>query len=147
MSVVALNFNELKLATWSWSIAIRATILQNELKNRLPPEFVADFSPGDDITYVSIPLIVSLPEPLWIEVRAAFAESLRVLWKVLVALCAARFFTVLTQREIPLNNHTDRKWGLKEADTIAGGDIADGEKQQGDTPKGNGTAVREPGAI
>ncbi|KAJ6461401.1 MFS general substrate transporter [Mycena sanguinolenta] len=101
----------------SWGIAIGATVLQNELQHRLPAEFIESFVPNQDLTYVFIPLIRSLSEPLRTQVQNAFTNSLRVLWKVMLVLCGAGLLTVFTQREIPLHRNTDPEWGIKDAET------------------------------
>ncbi|KAJ7016171.1 MFS general substrate transporter [Mycena alexandri] len=111
----------------SWSIAIGATILQNELRHQLPAEFIASFVPGQDLTYVSIPLIRSLSEPLRTQVRIAFANSLRLMWKVLLGLCGAGLLTVFLQREIPLHRNTNPRWGIKDNENKAS-ESTDAEK-------------------
>ncbi|KAJ7235108.1 iron permease [Mycena haematopus] len=117
----------------SWSIAIRATILQNELQRQLPAAFIESFIPGQDLTYVSIPPIRSLSEPLQTEVRVAFANSLRLLWKVMLVLCGAGLLTVFTQREIPLHRKTDPKWGMKDGSADpekVGGEVHEAQAEQ-----------------
>ncbi|KAH9917681.1 Mfs1.1 [Epithele typhae] len=100
--------------TSSWAIAISATILQNDLSHKLPPEFIAMVPGGHDLTYSSIPLIPSLPSPLQEEVRAAFASSLQLVWRVLLAFCAAGTLSVVLQKQIALHSKMDDRWGLKE---------------------------------
>ncbi|KAJ7483257.1 MFS general substrate transporter [Mycena latifolia] len=117
----------------AWGIAIGATILQNELQHQLPADFIKSFVPGQDLTYVSIPLIRLLSEPLRTQVRTAFANSLRVLWKVMLVLCGAGLLTVFAQREIMLHRNTDPKWGMKDAETSG---HADTEKAARETQAG-----------
>ncbi|KAJ7704931.1 iron permease [Mycena rosella] len=114
----------------SWGIAIGATVLQNELQNHLPADFIESFVPGQDLTYVAIPLIRSLPEPLRTQVRVTFSNSLRVLWKVMLVLCGAGLLTVFAQQEITLHRNTDPKWGMKDVENSG---QADAEKADGET--------------
>ncbi|KZT05759.1 MFS general substrate transporter [Laetiporus sulphureus 93-53] len=98
----------------SWSIAIGATILQTRLRHCLPAAFLNQFHAGDDISYVAISLIRSLQQPLQDEVRLAFANSLLTLWHVLLAFCAAGLLSVLLQKDLPLHNDRNERWGLEE---------------------------------
>ncbi|EIW62181.1 iron permease [Trametes versicolor FP-101664 SS1] len=101
----------------TWGIAISGTILQNQLKNRLPAAFTSQFPAGADISYQAIPLIASLEEPLRSEVRAAFALSMAVIWKVMVGLCGVGILTLFLLKEVPMVKHTDETYGLKETST------------------------------
>ncbi|KAH9918459.1 iron permease [Fomitopsis serialis] len=67
-------------------VTIGGTVLQNELQERLPPAFTAQFPEGTVIAYSTIPAIADLPEPLRTEVREAFAASLEVIWEDLLAI-------------------------------------------------------------
>jgi len=98
----------------SWSISIGATIIQNELRHRLPSDFLSQFPADQDLTYSIIPHIGEIPQPLQDEVRKAFADSLRVMWKVILAFGAAGLLCGLVQKEIPLHSKKDDKFGLEE---------------------------------
>ncbi|PPQ78839.1 hypothetical protein CVT26_011850 [Gymnopilus dilepis] len=100
----------------SWGVTIGATIIQNVLKRHLPEEFISNFTSASDLTYVAIPTIPKLGEPLKAEVRAAYSFSLRILWLTQLGLCAVGFLSVFGQKEIPLHNKKDSKWGIKEKD-------------------------------
>ena len=67
----------------TWGIAISASILQNELKRRLPAVFLEQFPEGAEIAYAIIPIIPTLEPELQNEVRAAFAESMATIWKAM----------------------------------------------------------------
>lgn len=107
-----------------WGIAIGATVLQNELQHRLPPPFIASLSSsssssssssGVELSYSAIPLIPTLTDPvLKEEVRIAFGESLKVLWKVLAGIAGMGGLASLVMKGIPLNASVDEKWGLEE---------------------------------
>ena len=111
----------------AWSIAISATILQNRLQALLPPAFLARIPPGHDIAYSAIPLIPSLAPALRAQVRAAFADSIRLIWHVLLAFCGAGLLSVGVQRHVALHAKMDERWGL--------------EKKTGDAEKGEGESA------
>ena len=96
----------------TWGITIASTILQNELKKKLPDDFVSQFPQGLEIAYAAIPLINGLPEPLRFEVRRAFADSLKAIWQPMIGISGAGLLTVLMLREIPMPKVTDEKYGL-----------------------------------
>ncbi|TFK91205.1 iron permease [Polyporus arcularius HHB13444] len=98
----------------AWAISISATILQNQLRTHLPPAFLAQIPPGHDIAYSAIPIIPTLAQPLQAEVRAAFADSIRLIWHVLLAFAAAGLLSVLLQKDVALHSKMDRRWGMKE---------------------------------
>ena len=97
----------------TWGIAISASILQNELKTRLPPAFVAQFPAGVEIAYAVIPLIPGLEPGLQREVRDAFARSLVVLWEVMIGISGLGLLTVLLMKEIEMRTDVDQQWGLE----------------------------------
>lgn len=102
------------LRSQTWGVTISATILQNELKRNLPVAFVQDFPSGVEIAYAVIPQIPSLEEPLRSEVRAAFAQSMATIWKVLAGLSGAGFLASFLLREVPMQTYTDEKFGLQQ---------------------------------
>ncbi|RDX42369.1 iron permease [Lentinus brumalis] len=106
--------NFLRTFAQTWGITISATILQNELKKRLPPAFIAEFPGGIEIAYAAIPLIPTLNEPLRTEVRVAFAASMSIVWKVMLGLAGGGMLTVFFLKEIPMHTATDNTYGLQE---------------------------------
>ncbi|KAF7792059.1 hypothetical protein EIP86_003087 [Pleurotus ostreatoroseus] len=100
----------------TWGITIGSTILQNELKKKLPADFVSQFPSGSEIAYAAIPLISALPEPLRTQVRKAFADSLRVIWQTMIGLSGAGLLSVLLMQEVTLHEVTDEKYGLRTDD-------------------------------
>lgn len=106
----------------TWGVTISATILQNELKRNLPAAFVQDFPSGVEIAYAVIPQIPSLEEPLRSEVRAAFAQSMATIWKVLAGLSGAGFLASFLLREVPMQTYTDEKFGLQQQAADARGE-------------------------
>ena len=97
----------------TWGVTISASILQNELKHRLPTEFISQFPQGAEIAYAAIPVIPTLPEPTRTQVHEAFASSLSVVWKAMIGFSAAGFVTLLFIKEIPMHRYTDDTYGLK----------------------------------
>ncbi|KAI0075896.1 MFS general substrate transporter [Panus rudis PR-1116 ss-1] len=96
----------------AWGVAIGGTILQNELKHKLPSGLLAQFAENADLSYSLIPKIASLSQPMQDQVRLAFAESLRTVWIVMASLCGVGLLSSLFIRELPLRKTVDKKWGL-----------------------------------
>ncbi|KAJ7254827.1 iron permease [Mycena rebaudengoi] len=86
----------------------------NMLKKNLPAEFVAQFPPGFEIAYAAIPYINRLPEPLRAEVRAAFADSMAVIWQVMIGMAGLGLLLSLLMAEVPMTNAVDENFGLVE---------------------------------
>ncbi|KAI8977720.1 iron permease [Trametes punicea] len=97
----------------AWGITVGATVLQNQLRSRLPDQFISALPSGAEVAYSVIPQIRDLPEPLKDSVRAAFADSLRVLWEVMIAVSGLGFLSTWIMRELPLQLVADDDWGLK----------------------------------
>lgn len=99
----------------AWGITIGGTVLQNQLKTRLPQAFVQNLSSGIDLAYSAIPQISSLPDDLRLEVQTAFAKSLRMLWFVLLGISVLGLLSSLMMKDIELHDKKDERWGMKEA--------------------------------
>jgi hypothetical protein len=108
----------------AWGITIGATVLQNQLRVRLPAEFLSSLPQGVEITYAVIPQLSALPQPLKDQVRVAFAKSLDVLWEVLIAVAGLGFLSTLMMKPLPLQEVTDESWGLKQEAGKSGPDSA-----------------------
>jgi len=104
----------------TWGITIGGTILQNGLKKRLPAEFLATFPAGVQISYSLIPKIPTISEPLRSEIKAAFADSISVIWLVCVGLGGAGLLVTLLMREVKLHEVTDDKWGFEKREGKGG---------------------------
>ena len=96
----------------TWGVTIGSTVLQNRLASTLPAQFTAQFPSGAQIAYAAIPVIHTLPEPLQTEVRVAFASAMSVVWKAMIGFSGAGFLTLFLLREVPMQKHTDEKYGL-----------------------------------
>ncbi|KAG9044555.1 hypothetical protein FS837_007960 [Tulasnella sp. UAMH 9824] len=102
----------------TWGVTFGATILQNELKKKLPQSFLEALTSagghGAEISYAAIPTIRLLEESLQTQVKEAFASSLRTVWLVMAALSALGTVSVLGMKELKLHEVTDDDWGLTE---------------------------------
>ncbi|KAL1949730.1 hypothetical protein VTO73DRAFT_8611 [Trametes versicolor] len=120
----------------SWGIVIGGTILQTKLLQALPASFTATLPHGVQIAYAVIPTIPTLHEPQRTQVRAAFAQATRLIWRVMAGLSGAGLLTCLLMQEVELRKDSlDEKWGLKQDED------GEGEKTVGDAESG-----REKGA-
>jgi hypothetical protein len=110
----------------AWGITIGATVLQNQLRRHLPHEFLASLPSGIDLSYAAIPQISSLADGLKEAVRKAFADSLRILWFVLLGISVLGFISSLLMKEVEMQTVTDENWGLKEDKRRSLRDAAEG---------------------
>jgi len=118
-------FTFVRAYSQTWGVAIGATILQNELKKKLPSAFLDTFGDkGVQIAYAIIPEIKGLDEPLQSEVRQGFADALKVVWYVMAALSVAGALTVIPMKEIPLHEVTDEDWGMAEKKKAKDAEVA-----------------------
>jgi len=131
-SAYALAFYQfLRTFANTWGITISSTILQNELKKKLPQAFVDQFPDGVEIAYAAIPQIRDLPEPLQSQVKAAFADSLAVVWNVMIGISGIGVLSLLLMKDIPLGLVTDETYGL---DVKV---VEEGEKEKAARATGN----------
>lgn len=96
-----------------WGVTIGTAVLQTQLSSRLPAEFVAQFPQGVSIAYSSVPIIVTLAEPLRSQVQDAFAQSIAVIWKVNIGIALLGFLSSLVMEGLPLHTETDDNWGVE----------------------------------
>ena len=95
-----------------WGVTIGGAILQTQLIKRLPPDFIAQFPGGVAVAYSAIPVIGHLEEPLRSIVREAFAESVIVIWQVLIGIAGIGFLACAGMKALPLHTQVDERWGL-----------------------------------
>ncbi|EIW60814.1 iron permease [Trametes versicolor FP-101664 SS1] len=114
-------YNFLRTFAQTWGVTISATIVQNELKRKLPQAFLQTLDGGAEIAFAVIPALPHLHEPLRTEVREAFAESLATIWRVMAGVCAAGFVAVVLMREVPMPTYTDDQYGLQQQKESEGG--------------------------
>lgn len=128
-----------------FGITIGSTILRSQLAKDLPRAFFSQFGQSIEIAYAAIPVIASLyvllppqgnlanailrsAEPLRTEVRVAFVDALRLIWKVMLGLTALGFLASLGMQSIKLVTETDSKWGLHEKERVGDVELGEGEK-------------------
>ncbi|KAF8988319.1 hypothetical protein BDZ89DRAFT_974929, partial [Hymenopellis radicata] len=75
----------------AWGIAITGTILQDGLRRHLPLS------------------------PMKMQVQQAFQDSLNLVWIVMEAASAVGLLSFFAMRDLPLQNTTDKKWGISES--------------------------------
>ncbi|KAJ7667521.1 iron permease [Mycena polygramma] len=97
----------------TWGITISSTVLQNMLEKKLPADFVAQFPAGFEIAYAAIPAIKQLEEPLRTQVQAAFAESMAVIWQVMVGIAGLGLLLSFLMREVALDTTVDSSYALR----------------------------------
>ena len=85
-------------------------MLQNELSHKVPPEFLENFPQGAAIAYALIPQVPALPQPLKHEIQVAFAESLQVVWQVLIGVAGVGLLSALCMKGLPLHASLDEDW-------------------------------------
>ncbi|KAG8746826.1 hypothetical protein FRC10_003348 [Ceratobasidium sp. 414] len=98
----------------TYGVAIGSSVLQTELSHRLPVQFSAQFPGGSDIAFAAIPFIGGLEEPLQSQVRAAFADALGVLWKVMAGVAGMGLVSTILMKEIEMKTETDDKWAIEQ---------------------------------
>jgi len=94
-----------------WGAAVGGAIMQNELKRKLPASFLEQFPQGAEIAFATIPVIPTLEEPFRDEVRKAFAESLSVVWWVILAIAIAGSLCTIGMEQLQLHTEVDEDWG------------------------------------
>ncbi|KAG8856620.1 hypothetical protein FRB96_006380 [Tulasnella sp. 330] len=110
----------------TWGITICSTILQNGLLKRLPPGAIAQLTASptasshslsahgrSDLAYAIIPLISSLPEPEKTQTEVAFADSITLMWYVLIGVCGAGLLSVLMTKELKMRNSLEEEFGME----------------------------------
>lgn len=96
-----------------FGIAIGSTVLQNGLSKNLPEAFLHQIGGNAGNALAAIPSIKDLAEPLRHEVRVAFADSLKIVWQVMIGITAIGLLASLFMKQLSLTAETDEKWGLK----------------------------------
>ncbi|KAJ7774443.1 major facilitator superfamily domain-containing protein [Mycena olivaceomarginata] len=105
-------YNYVRALAQTWGVTIGSTVLQNQLKKRLPLGFSQLFPEGIEIAYAAIPQIQGLPQPLKDQVRVAFAQSLSKLWELHIGLAGLGLLASLLMRGLPLHTQLDKKWEM-----------------------------------
>ena len=73
-------------------------------------------SPGGvALAFSTIPAISTLPEPLRGEVREAFADSMIVIWQVMIGISGIGLLSSVAMKAFPLHTQTDENWGIQDS--------------------------------
>ncbi|KAH8102989.1 hypothetical protein BXZ70DRAFT_1063074 [Cristinia sonorae] len=103
-----------------WGVSIGAAILRNELAKRLPAEFLQQVlnngrpdSSNVNLAFSVIPLTRKLDDPLRHEVRVAFGEAVRVIWKTMTGIVAIGLLASLMMKDVP--RYVGENWDLGQA--------------------------------
>lgn len=88
------------------------------LEKKLPADFVAQFPPGFEIAYAAIPAIKQLPQPLKQQVQAAFADSMAVIWQVMIGIAGLGLLMSFIMAEVPMGTTVDETYALKEKERV-----------------------------
>ncbi|KAI0799685.1 iron permease [Irpex lacteus] len=110
-------------------VAIGGSILQNLLTKRLPSEYLSQLPSGVAFAYSAIPTLPRLPPDLQLLVRQAFADSLKIMWLVMVGISCIGLVSMAFMREIPMRSAVDEQWALKEKEKRTSGDTGPGSAQ------------------
>ena len=99
-------------------MTIGTAVLQTQLTQRLPSDFVSQVSGSTSLAYSLIPVIPHLQEPLQSEVREAFASSISVIWKVMIGIASIGLLMCPLMKGLPLHTEMDKRWALEHHTTL-----------------------------
>ncbi|KAJ7759151.1 major facilitator superfamily domain-containing protein [Mycena metata] len=97
-----------------WGITVGGAVLQNVLQRRAPGSLPCISSSTGNLAYSIIPCVATLPEPFKSKVRAAFAEALRVVWRIMIGIAGAGLLCSLFMKSLPLHTTKDENWALQD---------------------------------
>ncbi|KAI0345553.1 Mfs1.2 [Trametopsis cervina] len=106
-----------------WGVTVGTAVLQTQLAKRLPTSFTDQFPQGVAIAYQIIPVIPHIDEPARTGVREAFADSLIVLWQVMIGVAGLGLIASLFMKALPLHTQMDDQWALNEAEEKEKGSV------------------------
>lgn len=81
-----------------------------------------------DIAYSAIPVIAGLSEPTRSQVRQAFADSIAVIWQVMIGISGAGLLGSLLMKAVPMHKKVDKKWALSDKTAVDLNPVAEAEK-------------------
>lgn len=96
-----------------WGVTIGTAILQTQLGKRLPQAFLAQLPDGVSLAYSLVSVIPTLSEPLRSEVQLAFAQSIDVIWQVMIGVAGVGLIAALFMEGLPLHTQVDQDWGME----------------------------------
>ena len=74
------------------------------------------FPGGASMAYSLVPEIKSLEEPLRSSVQVAFADSIAVIWQVMIGIAGLGLLCSLPMKALPLHTQVDEDWGMEGKD-------------------------------
>ncbi|KAI0083102.1 iron permease [Irpex rosettiformis] len=95
-------------------VAIGGSILQNLLTHKLPASYIAQLPSGVSFAYSAIPTLNSLDPATQFLVRKAFADSLKLMWLVMIGISGIGLVSVFFMKEIPMRHDLDEQWALEQ---------------------------------
>ncbi|KZV67597.1 MFS multidrug transporter [Peniophora sp. CONT] len=104
-------FTFLRNFAFVWGVTLGGAILQNELKRRLPADLLANVGGSEEIALAVIEVIPTLSEELKVATRAAYADSLRIVWISLVAIASAGVLVSGLMKYFPLHTQANHSLG------------------------------------
>ena len=66
------------------------------------------------MAYSLVPDIKSLEEPLRSLVQVAFADSIAVIWQVMIGIAGAGLLSSISMQDVQMGTKVDAKWGVGE---------------------------------
>jgi hypothetical protein len=96
-----------------WGITIGGTVIQNELEKKLSASVIQSVPQGTAIMYALIPELSTFPSQTRLEVQAAFASSLAVLWQVMASIGGVGLVVSFFMKGLPLHDVLDEDWTMK----------------------------------
>lgn len=116
------SLNAPALAVLAWirnlgaviGVALGSSVLNNQLKVKLPLEFVSTLGNSPDLAYSAIPMINDLSPSVKPLVQTAFSKSLRWVWIVCIPIASLGLLSIIAMREIPMHTTVDGTWGVEE---------------------------------
>ena len=111
------SLNRPNRAAQIWGVTVGGAILQNELKKKLPAQFLAQFPHDVELAFAAIPSISTLNQPLKHEVQETFGEALKSVWQFVLGIAVAGFVSSLGMRQYQLHTNIDQDWGREDIQT------------------------------
>ncbi|KAJ7463436.1 major facilitator superfamily domain-containing protein [Mycena galericulata] len=100
-----------------WGITVGGAVLQNILQRRAPGSLPCTVS-STNLAYSIIHCVPALPEPLKDQVRAAFADGLQTIWRIMIGVSGAGLLSSLLMKPFPLHTTKDENWALEEKEKL-----------------------------
>ena len=99
-----------------WGVTAGGSILQNELKNKLPASFLTQFPQGTERAFETISIIPSLKQQLRDKVQNMFGIALKVVlvWQVVLGISIAGMLFNIGIKQLELHTNMDEDWGRKD---------------------------------